>query len=143
MTGTPITVLSFDFGLRYIGVAAAQSVTGTARGIATLNCREGVPAWREVEALVARHKPDQLIVGLPLNMDGSRSEMCEQAERFASELARRVRLDVSMQDERLTSKLAAEFLPEAEAQGQARTDHELAACFIAEDYLRSWSVTPR
>ena len=75
-------VMGFDFGLRFLGIAVGQAITGSASGLATLNCREGQPRWHEVAALIETHRPQQLVVGLPLNMDGSRSEMAEQATAF-------------------------------------------------------------
>ena len=130
-------VLAFDFGLANIGVAVGQGLTNTARGIATVSARDGVPDWRAIKDLVEQYQPQTLIVGLPLNMDGSASPMSQAAQQFASRLTDRFGLACHMQDERLTSRVAREELEDARAAGRARTDHELAACLIAESWLQS------
>lgn len=137
-------VMSFDFGLSYIGVAVGQSITKTASGIATLKCRgegnhrtpNGRPRWHQIEALLQTHAPEKLVVGLPLNMDGSDSEMAERAKTFADQLAQKSQLSVALHDERLTSHEAKLGLERAREAGQASTDHELAACLILESWFR-------
>lgn len=118
-------VLAFDFGLRHIGVAAGQTVTGTASPLTTLRARDGKPDWPELAKLVADWSPARLLVGLPLNMDGTESEMCERARRFAAELERRTGLPTELVDERLTTREANE----------AGGTHAHAAALIAETWL--------
>jgi len=118
-------VLAFDFGLRHIGVAAGQTVTRTASPVATLRARDGKPDWPELTKLVAEWNPARLLVGLPLNMDGTESEMSERARRFAAELARRTGLPTDLVDERLTTRAATE----------AGGTHAHAAALIAETWL--------
>ncbi|NKC00387.1 MAG: Holliday junction resolvase RuvX [Pseudomonadales bacterium] len=130
------TVIAFDFGLRYTGVAIGQTLTGTARGVATLRCRDGKPKWYELNKIVDEFQPQRLIVGLPLHMDGQESEMSELARAFAEQLRQRYRLEITLQDERLTSKIAALKLADAKDIGIAQTDHELAACMICNDWLQ-------
>ena len=130
-------VLSFDFGLKFLGVAAGQSITNSAEGVTTLRCKNGKPSWPELKALTENYAPDKLVVGLPLNMDGSESEMSTLARNFGRQLSLKTGRDVVFQDERLTSKSADSELEHAQAYGQAETDHELAACMIAEDFLRT------
>ncbi|MEM9621715.1 MAG: Holliday junction resolvase RuvX [Pseudomonadota bacterium] len=128
-------LLAFDFGTQHIGVAVGQSITGTARGVATLKARDGAPAWRHVKDLLDTYRPALLVVGLPLNMDGTASAIADQARQFAALLEQKADLNVAMQDERLTTVQAKEQLDWARAADKANTDHELAACFIAEDWL--------
>lgn len=126
-------MLAFDFGLRHIGVAAGQTVTATASPVTTLSAREGQPDWAEVAALVQAWKPIQLLVGLPLNMDDTESDMSERARRFAASLGRRTAVSTELVDERLSTRAAAE-------QGG---DHALAAALIAETWLAERrSATP-
>ena len=133
MTSGPTTVLAFDFGLRSIGVAIGQAITRTASEVSTLRARDGVPDWRSVDALVHEWRPDVLLVGLPLNMDDSISDMAKRAKRFADRLGARYRLKVELVDERLTS---------FEARGLSRDvdrQHAIAARLIAESYLGNLS----
>jgi putative Holliday junction resolvase len=123
------TVLAFDFGLRNIGVATGQVITCTATELATLRARDGVPDWTTVAELIDEWRPDLLLVGLPLNMDDTKSEMAERAERFAKQLARRFEREVELVDERLTSFEARGLSRDVDAQ------HAIAARLIAETYL--------
>ena len=129
MSTKPTTVLAFDFGLSRIGIAAGQSVTRTATPIATLRARRGEPEWREVDALLRTWRPDLLLVGLPLNMDSTPSEMSERASAFARALEQRYAIAVRMVDERLTS-FEARGLSDVE---DAR--HAIAAQLIAQTFL--------
>jgi putative Holliday junction resolvase len=126
---TPSTVLAFDFGRRNIGVATGQVITRTATALATLRARDGVPDWAAVAALIEDWRPDLLLVGLPLNMDDTKSEMAVRAERFAKQLERRFDRDVELVDERLTSFEARGLSRDIDAQ------HAIAARLIAETYL--------
>ncbi|MCZ6710614.1 MAG: Holliday junction resolvase RuvX [Gammaproteobacteria bacterium] len=120
-------VLAFDFGLRHIGVAVGQAVTCTASPLITLKAANGTPSWSDVGALVKEWAPTTLVVGLPLNMDDSESEMSALARAFADKLVRRFALPVEMVDERLTTVAAS--------QTDARRVHEVAAALIAQTWL--------
>lgn len=93
-------LLGFDYGTRQIGVAVGQAVTGQARELCVLKAQNGVPDWNRVEALIKEWQPDAIVVGLPLNMDGSPSEMSERAEKFGRRLNGRFNLPVFTHDER-------------------------------------------
>lgn len=124
------TVLAFDFGLKHIGVATGQTVTRTATPLTTLSARDGSPHWKAVRKLVDEWRPVRLIVGLPLNMDDTESDMSERARAFASRLAARTGVPVSMADERLTSRAAGE------------ASHAAAAALIAETWLNAPDSAP-
>ena len=119
-------VLAFDFGLRHIGVAVGQTITCTATPLTTLTARNGKPQWSDVEQLVKNWGPIRLLVGLPLNMDDSESEMSGRARRFATQLTGRTKVTALMVDERLTSR---------EARSRVQP-HAAAAALIAESWLR-------
>ncbi|HEY3700188.1 MAG TPA: Holliday junction resolvase RuvX [Spongiibacteraceae bacterium] len=98
-----ICVLAFDFGTQRIGVAIGQSITNTASPLSAINAKDGIPRWEEIAALIIEWKPQQLLVGLPLNMDGSESEISARAKKFANRLHGRFGLPVQLWDERLSS----------------------------------------
>jgi putative Holliday junction resolvase len=102
------TVLAFDYGLKNIGVAYGQSITGTATELAPLKARDGIPDWEKVAALIKEWRPQLLLVGLPLNMDDTESELSQRARKFGNRLNGRFNLPVKMFDERLTTRLAKE-----------------------------------
>ena len=104
------TCLSFDFGTRRIGVAIGRSLLGSATPLSPLDARDGIPNWSEIEALVAEWKPDCFVVGLPLNMDGSASEMSLRATKFGKRLQGRFNKPYFMMDERLSSHEAKGYV---------------------------------
>lgn len=95
--------LAFDFGTTRIGVAVGQAITATASPLPWIKAKDGVPDWSQLERLVREWQPDALVVGLPLNMDGSLCEMSHRARKFANRLQARFNLPCYLVDERLTS----------------------------------------
>ena len=137
----PATILAFDFGLRRIGVAVGQSITGSASPLGVVANRETGVDQDAIGALVREWRPGLLVVGMPAHADGSPSEMQAPIEAFIEELAR-YELPVETVDERYTSVEAERVLKEARAGGsRGRISKEdidsAAAVFIAERYLAS------
>jgi putative Holliday junction resolvase len=134
------TILGFDFGTKSIGVAIAQIVTGTAAPLAALKATDGIPDWTKVEALYEEWQPDAIVVGLPLNMDGSFQQVTYGAKKFANRLSNRFRMPVETHDERLTSAEAREKL--FELGGFKKLSKEkvdsVAACLIVESWLNAF-----
>ena len=97
------SLLAFDYGTRNIGVAIGQKITSSARSLPPLKARDGVPDWNQIEKLINEWKPDLVVVGLPLNMDDTESELSTRARKFANRIHGRFGLKVEMVDERLTS----------------------------------------
>ncbi len=106
----PHILLGFDFGMKRIGVAIGQRVTQTARPLATLTAKKGVPHWEELNKLLKKWQPDAFVVGIPLNMDGTDQPISHQARLFSQQLQIRYQLPVYEMDERLTTKDAREQL---------------------------------
>jgi putative Holliday junction resolvase len=135
------TILAFDFGLRRIGVAVGQDVTGTASPLGVvLNRDEGVDT-DAISALIKEWRPTGLVVGMPSHADGSPSSMQEPVEAFIEQL-RSHGLSIDTVDERYTSVEAEHALKDARAAGtRGRISKEVidsaAAVFIAERYLSS------
>ena len=141
--GTGETFLGFDYGERRIGVAVGQSVTGTASALATVGVRGGEPDWASIDGLVASWKPDALVVGEPLMMDGRAQPMTRRARRFGHALRGRFGLPVHAADERLStvearSELAARGAFRRSGAGRRRAfDHPVAARIILESWLEA------
>ena len=128
--------MAFDYGLRQIGVAVGNTVLGTTRSLPIINARDGVPDWQQLQALVAEWQPDALIVGEPLNMDGSASELSRRARKFARRLEGRLGLAVAMVDERLSSFEAKQI---SRDQGHRGDYHrEPVDSLAAELILQTW-----
>ncbi|MGB5080564.1 MAG: Holliday junction resolvase RuvX [Burkholderiales bacterium] len=131
------TVLAFDFGIRWIGVAVGDTETGLASPIGMFEVGGGGRCLAEVESLVREWKPGRLLVGLPLALDGGEHEMTRRARRFARQLEARFRLPVDLADERLSSVAAESTLREIGRGGRKHKQavHALAAKIILQSYL--------
>ncbi|GAB3003371.1 Holliday junction resolvase RuvX [Psychrosphaera aestuarii] len=99
----PQTIMGIDFGTGSIGFAIGQSLTGTGSPIKALKAKEGVPNWDEVEKLLKEWQPDLVVVGLPLNMDGTEQLVTQKAKKFANRVHGRFGVQIHMHDERLST----------------------------------------
>ena len=134
MTEQTETLLAFDYGEKNIGVAVGQTLTGTASPLETIRVTGATPDWDAITRIVQTWQPDALVVGLPLNMDGSDQAMTRLARRFGNQLQGRYHLNVHMTDERLTTREARAHL---QFEGRAgEVDHPVAAQIILESWLR-------
>ena len=124
------TYLAFDFGLKRVGVASGNTLTGTAQPLRTV-AATGDARFAAIARLVDEWQPDALVVGVPFHPDGAEHENTLRARRFARQLHGRLRLDVHEVDERYTTT-------EAHADGAGDLDAASAA-LILEQYLRSVS----
>lgn len=97
------TLLGFDYGLKRIGVAVGQELTSTATALTTIRATDGKPDWPAITRLIEQWQPDELVVGLPLNMDGTFHELSYKAQRFGNQLHGRYNLRTHFVDERLSS----------------------------------------
>ena len=108
---------------------------GAAADVAPVD-RIGVPDWTAVEALIREWQPDLLVVGEPLNMDGSPSELGARAQKFARRLHGRLGLPVELADERLSSFEAKQ---ESRARGHGGDFRkEPVDSYAAELILQTW-----
>ncbi len=101
--------MAFDFGTQRIGIAVGQKITGTATPVAVVKAKDGKPEWQVIDRLMEEWKPTVLVVGLPINMDGTDSDMSEAATRFSRRLHGRYGLRIELVDERLSTFEAREF----------------------------------
>ncbi|MES2997927.1 MAG: Holliday junction resolvase RuvX [Pseudomonadota bacterium] len=97
------TILGFDFGSKYIGVAVGSTSPTMAQPLTSLTSSKGDPPWKEISLLLKTWSPDALIVGIPLNMDGTEQAITQSARYFLESLKRRFHLPVFSVDERLTT----------------------------------------
>lgn len=107
------TYLAFDYGEKYIGVAAGSRHSRLAEPVTTLRGSAKNPDWVRISRLIREWSPDALVVGLPLNMDGSDNPMTRAARAFGQRLKERYNLPVHMVDERLSTLVARDILNEA------------------------------
>ena len=133
MTGQAETLIAFDYGEKHIGVAVGQTLTGTANPLETIRVTKASPDWNAISRIVKTWQPNALVVGLPLNMDGTEQTVSRRARRFGNQLLGRYQLPVHLVDERLTTREARDRLA---AEGRADSDdHPVAAQIILEGWL--------
>lgn len=130
------TVLAVDFGTSSIGFAIGQSLTGTAQPINAVKAKDGTPSWEAISLIINHWQPDLVVVGLPLNMDGTEQEMTHRAKKFANRIHGRYGLPVTMHDERLTTADAKSQL--FSAGGYKKLKKELIDSMSAVVILESW-----
>jgi len=130
-------VLAFDFGLRRIGVAVGDWETRLAHPLETISGEANDARFGRIAALIGEWKPGELVVGLPMNMDGTEHDISRRARRFANQLHGRFKLPVALVDERLTSFDADLRLREAGVRGRDRKglDDAVAAQQILQDHF--------
>ena len=101
------TYLGFDVGTKRTGIAIANSLTAQANGIATvIHNKDGSTNWIQLEEIIKQHKPNQFIVGLPLDQDNKEQEMTFIAKSFGRKLEKRFSIGVVFVDEHLSSSEA-------------------------------------
>jgi putative holliday junction resolvase len=129
-------IIAFDYGTRFIGVAVGQDITGTASPLPALPAKDGIPNWGQIAGLLEEWRPQRLIVGLPLNMDGTTSEISQRAEKFARRLHGRFGLPVETWDERLSSYEArGEMLARGKQNFRESGVDSLSARLILESWF--------
>lgn len=141
--GGVLRLLSIDLGDKRTGVAAGDSSTGIVSPVEVLEVAlasgGGEELLRRLVRLVEEHEPARVVVGLPLNMDGSEGPGALKARAFGARLAARVRPEVVLHDERLSSAEADWAMAGSgltHKQKKARRD-ALAACAILRGYIAS------
>jgi len=139
--GQNITLLAFDFGLRRIGVAVGQTLTGSASPVGVVPARDGEPDWQLLEKYLREWAPAELVVGLPYTMDGGEQDITQRARKFATALAGHFAGPVHMIDERLSSREAETRLKTLRQAGRRRISREDIDCAAACVILESWLNT--
>lgn len=134
-------ILGLDYGTKTVGVAISDDLLITARALEIIRRDEASkirPTLRRIEEIISEYSVTKIILGLPLNMDMSMSEMASCALSFKEKIEKRTGLPVMMWDERLSSIEAEEVM---RLNGIAAKDFKkyvdmVAAKIILESYLR-------
>lgn len=139
--GQNITLLAFDYGLRRIGVAVGQTLTGSASPVGVIPARDGEPDWKLLARYLQDWAPAQLVVGLPYTMGGGEQDITQRARQFAAALTRYFAGPIHTIDERLSSREAETRLKALRQAGRRRISREdidcASACVILESWLNS------
>ena len=135
---TGMRVLAIDYGTRRVGMAVSDELGVAARGLPTVHAASQRSAITSVARMAADVEAAELLVGLPLNMDGSRGPMAEAAVTFASELSRTTGLPVRLWDERLTTAAARRAIRETRTRrGDKGAVDRMAAVLLLNNFLQA------
>lgn len=134
----PQRIMAFDFGSQKMGVAFGQALLGTASPLSLLPMKDGIPNWEQLLKLIQDWQPEACLVGLPLNMDDSESELSRRARKFARRLRHQTNLPVWMVDERLSTRDARERVTQIgqTRRGKLPSADAMAAVLLAETWFR-------
>ena len=141
----PQTIMAFDFGTQKMGMSVGQSLIASANPLPLFPMNDGIPNWDELLKIVKSHQPNLFLVGLPLNMDDSESELSTRARKFARRLRHQTNIETWMVDERLTTREARDELDHYQAQGRGKklsADSIAAALLIESWYRHPAGITP-
>ncbi len=129
------TVMGFDYGTHWIGVAVGQTLTRQASPLKAVRNSD----WKSIKRLLEDWQPQKLVVGLPLSMVGQDQEMTASAKRFGRQLEGRFGIDTTMVDERLTTREAYQIAIENQDSKTKPEIDSLAAALITESWLQNYS----
>ncbi len=103
-------IIAFDYGEKKIGVAVGQTSTNTSSPLQIIFNKDNKTNWISISSLLDEWKPDLILLGKPLNMDGSDSDIMKKVDKFYKELKSIYDADIEFVDERLTTFEAREIL---------------------------------
>jgi putative Holliday junction resolvase len=131
------TVLGFDFGERRIGIAVGEHLIATANPLMTIDNESNEVRFQTITHLVKEWQPKLLVVGLPLNTDGTEHTMTQLCKKFARRLNGRFNIPVILVDERYSSAEASQLLKESGVRGIAQKNmlDQVAAQTILQYYF--------
>lgn len=133
-------IMGLDFGSRTVGVAVSDPLGITAQGLEIIRRKEENKLRRtyaRIEELIVEYQVEEIVLGLPKNMNATEGERAELTREFKDSLERRTGLPVTLWDERLTTVAADRAMMEAGIRREQRKDYVdmIAASLILQGYL--------
>ncbi|MGC3818679.1 Holliday junction resolvase RuvX [Acinetobacter sp. G11] len=141
----PHMIMAFDFGTQKMGMAVGQSLIESANPLTLFPMKDGIPNWDALLKIIKQYQPTLFLVGLPLNMDDTESELSARSRKFARRLRHQTNIETLMVDERLTTREARDELDQYQSQGRGKklaADSIAAALFIESWYRNPVGLTP-
>lgn len=135
------TVIGFDFGTVWTGIAVGLTLTSQARPLNAIKSINKKPNWQAIENLLKEWQPQKLIVGLPSSMINDHHPMTDKAVKFSRQLEGRFKIPVDLIDERLTTREAYEMAVESKLHKTKQEIDSIAAMLITESWLRGEKAT--
>lgn len=139
MPEAPIeTVIGFDYGTSWIGIAVGQTLTAQARPLTAIKSFKQSPDWDAISLLISEWKPQRLIVGLPTSDYSETKYMTDKASHFSRQLHGRFHIDTELIDERLTTREAYTIAIDSGSRKSKPEIDSLSAVLITETWLREY-----
>ena len=132
------TVIGFDYGTSWIGIAVGQTLTAQARPLSAIKSFKRSPNWEAISLLLSEWKPQKLIVGLPTSDYSETQYMTDKASRFSRQLHGRFHIDTQLIDERLTTREAYTIAIASRKRKSKSEIDSLSAVLITETWLREY-----
>ncbi len=131
-------VMGIDFGDARVGVAISDPLGITAQGVGTVKNGGIKKLIAELDAIIKEYTPEEIVIGLPKNMDGTEGFRADATYKFAKRLGEIYDGKIEFVDERLTTVGAAQFLNVTNTRGGKRKDviDTVSACLILETYMK-------
>lgn len=134
-------VIAFDFGLKRTGVAIGNTVIGSATPECTLISKDELPDWDGISKLFKEWQPSQIVVGMPIELDGTENPLKKRIDRFCNQIQGRYNIDVEQENEQFTSIEAAQRLKQLRQSGRKQKISKdevdkIAAAIILENWMQ-------
>ena len=130
-------IMSLDVGSRTIGVACSDALFLTAQGVETIRRTSLEADFNRIRELIASYEVEEIVVGMPKNMNGTKGDRAIKTEEFVAKLKEVVDVPIAFWDERLTTVMAERSLIEADVSRKKRKAviDKMAAVVILQGYL--------
>ena len=133
----PSRVLAIDFGSKRIGLALSDPLRIFAYPYKTLNNDQSF--WNDFKKIIEEKNVEKIILGYPMDDNGTKSEVAVKVEKFSRELVKKFKIDIIFWDERYTSVMAQEKILESVTKKSKRRNKGLldsnSAAIILQEYL--------
>ena len=135
-------IMGLDYGDKTVGVAVSDELLITAQPVTTVERERSNKlrkTYQQLEAIIEEYEIEKIVVGKPLNMNGTEGERVDKTRAFSDELKRRTGLEIIEVDERLTTTEADRILEDTGVAHSGRKEHidKMAAAIILQTYLDS------
>jgi len=130
-------ILGLDVGDKTIGVAVSDLLHLTAQGVTTIRRTNEKEDLEELGKLIDNYRPEEIVVGLPKNMNGSIGFQGEKTQEFAEKIYKKFNIEIIFEDERLTTMAAEKMLISGDVSRKKRKTiiDKVAATYILQTYL--------
>ncbi|WP_343188190.1 Holliday junction resolvase RuvX [Buchnera aphidicola (Ceratoglyphina bambusae)] len=129
--------ISFDYGTKNIGLAIGQKITNTGNMLPSIKIKNGIINWKKIKKIIKYWNPKSIVIGLPLNMNGTEQNFTVKTKNFAINIKKKFNIPVYMHDERLTTVEAKNILFRKKGKKNLTKDkiNSMSALIILESWM--------